>query len=82
MSATSAFAIYIIIWWLVLFMVLPFGAHSKIDPADVSEGHDAGAPVRPMMLWKVMATTLISLIVFGIFYFAYTGGYIMVRPES
>lgn len=81
MSATSAFAIYIIIWWLVLFMVLPFGAKSKIEQEGVNEGHDAGAPARPLMLKKILATTVISLLVFGAFYFAYEGGYIDLRPE-
>ncbi len=81
MSATLAFAIYIIIWWLVLFMVLPFGAGSKIESAGVAEGHDAGAPARPMMLYKILATTLISMIVFGLFYFVYIGGYIDLHPE-
>ncbi|NQV45325.1 MAG: DUF1467 family protein, partial [Rhodospirillales bacterium] len=65
----------------VLFMVLPFGARSKIESAGIAEGHDAGAPARPMMLYKVLATTLISMIAFGLFYFAYTGGYIDLRPK-
>lgn len=81
MSLTSALAIYVIIWWLVLFMVLPFGARSKIESTDVSEGHDAGAPMRPQMLKKILATTAISLVFFGIFYFAFTSGYINLRPE-
>jgi len=81
MSLTGSIAIYVIIWWLVLFMILPFGARSKIDTADVAEGHDAGAPVRPLMLKKILATTVVSLVVFGLFYVAYTGGYIDLRPE-
>ncbi len=81
MSITSAIAIYVIIWWLVLFMILPFGARSKISTADVAEGHDAGAPTRPMMWKKILATTVVSLVVFGIFYFAYTGGYINLNPN-
>lgn len=81
MSTTSALAIYVIFWWLALFMVLPFGANKKIKSEDVAEGHDAGAPARPLMLIKILATTVISLIAFGIFYFAYTGGYIDLRPE-
>lgn len=81
MSATSAFAIYVIIWWLILFMVLPFGAKPKIEQAGIDEGHDAGAPARPMMLYKILATTVVSLIVFGIFYFSYTSGYLDFRPE-
>ncbi len=81
MSTTSALAIYVIIWWLVLFMILPFGAGTKIESAGVAEGHDAGAPARPLMLKKVLATTVVSLVAFGIFYVAYTGGYIDLRPE-
>jgi predicted secreted protein len=81
MSPVSALAIYTIIWWLVLFMILPFGAGKKIESVDVAEGHDAGAPTRPQMLKKILATTIVSLVVFAIFYFAYTGGYIDLRPE-
>ncbi len=81
MSTTSAFATYIIIWWLVLFMVLPFGAKAKIEREGIEEGHDSGAPAKPMMLKKILVTTLISLVAFGLFYFAYEGGYINLRPE-
>ena len=81
MSATSSFAIYIIIWWLVLFMVLPIGAGRKIEANDVAEGQDSGAPAKPMMLTKVLLTTAISMVLFAGFYFAYVGGYLSLRPE-
>lgn len=81
MSATGSFAVFIIIWWLVLFMVLPLGAGKKIDPSDVAGGQDAGAPAKPMMLMKVLITTVISMVIFACFYFAYTGGYLNLRPE-
>ncbi len=79
MSISSSIAIYLILWWLVLFMVLPFGAKAKIDAADVTEGQDHGAPKRPMMLIKVVITTLVSMVFFAIFYFAYVGGWIDLR---
>lgn len=79
MAWTTAFAIYLIIWWLVLFMILPFGAGKKIDAADVAEGHDAGAPARPHLWKKILVTTGVSLVLFGMFYVAYTGGYIDLR---
>ena len=82
MSLTGAFAIYVIIWWLVLFMVLPFGAGRKIDPASVADGHDAGAPAKPMMWRKIAATTVISLAVFGFVYWAHGAGYLDFRPGS
>ncbi|MEQ8664438.1 MAG: DUF1467 family protein [Rhodospirillales bacterium] len=79
MTLTGSIAIYIIIWWLVLFMVLPFGAGRKIDAESVSEGHDAGAPAKPMMWRKLLATTLISFVVFGFFYWAEAAGMLDFR---
>ena len=81
MSAFNAFAIYIIFWWLVLFMVLPIGAKKKIETSGVKEGHDAGAPAKPMLGIKILMTTAISMVFFAIFYFLYVGDYISIRPE-
>lgn len=74
MSLLGSIAVYVIIWWLVLFMVLPFGASKKIDDADVADGQDAGAPLKPMMWRKILATSLISLVFFGVFYWAESEG--------
>jgi predicted secreted protein len=82
MTLTSALATYLIIWWLILFMVLPFGAGAKIKAADIEDGQDAGAPAKPMMFKKLLATTLISAVVFALFYFAFESGAIDLRqPE-
>ncbi len=82
MSLTGSLAIYVIIWWLVLFMVLPFGAKQKIDNESVADGHDAGAPAKPMMWRKLLATTLISAVLFGIFYWADAAGVFDFRPKE
>jgi predicted secreted protein len=69
MSILSAVAIYFIIWWTVLFAVLPFGVKSAAETGTgVAEGHDAGAPVQPQMLRKAIITTLISCAVFAAVY--------------
>jgi predicted secreted protein len=81
MSASSSFAIYIIIWWLVLFMVLPIGAARKIDAQDIEDGQDAGAPAKPMLGLKLILTTAISMAFFAVFYVLYVGDYISFRPE-
>ncbi len=81
MSAASSFAIYVIIWWLVLFMVLPLGAGKKVDDQDVKDGQDAGAPAKPMIGMKLLLTTAISMVFFGIFYVIYVNDYISFRPE-
>ena len=70
MSFTSGFAIFFIIWWVVLFAVLPFGAHSAHELGqDVEEGHAPSAPVAPRLVRKFFITTGVAGIIFGIFYY-------------
>ncbi|MFZ2099353.1 MAG: DUF1467 family protein [Oricola sp.] len=68
MSWISIVAIYFIIWWVVLFAILPIGVRSQIEDDNVTLGTDHGAPAKPALLRKMLLTTVISLIVFGIFY--------------
>ncbi len=51
--------IFVIIWWLVLFIVLPFGIQ-KDD--NVKDGNDPGAPKNPMLKKKIILTSVISFI--------------------
>ena len=78
MTTTAGVAIYLIVWWLVFFAVLPFGVRSQHEEGGVEgEGRDPGAPVRPMIVRKVLATTLIAAVVWaGIAYLS------IVRPIS
>jgi predicted secreted protein len=63
-ALTTAFAIYFIVWWLVLFAVLPWGVRSQQESGGVVPGSDPGAPILPRLLRKLLWTTLISLVVF------------------
>jgi predicted secreted protein len=63
-SLTTAFAIYFIVWWLVLFAVLPWGIRSQHETGDVVPGSDPGAPMIPRLARKLILTTVISLGVF------------------
>ncbi len=69
MSIVSALAIYFIIWWLVLFTVLPFGVKSQKDAGDVTLGTEHGAPVRSQLKIKMLAATIISALIFAILYY-------------
>ncbi len=53
--------LYSLIWWTVLFAVLPVGTR-PVAEADEATGW-RGAPERPLLLRKVLATTLISGVV-------------------
>jgi predicted secreted protein len=71
MRLTSAIAIYFIIWWVVLFAVLPWGIKNAHDAGvEVEPGHDAGAPVNPALGIKVIVTTLVASVVFAALYAA------------
>ena len=74
----SILAIYAIIWWLVLFMVLPWG-NRPIAAEDIAKGHSAGAPRTPRILIKFAITTVISAVVMAVFYWAYDAGLISIR---
>ncbi len=69
MSVTSAIAIYFIIWWLCLFLVLPWGVRNAHEAGEsVAQGNDAGAPLNPMLGRKALATTILAMFVFGFVY--------------
>lgn len=69
MGWVSGIAVYVIIWWLVIFMVLPWGVQ-PVTAEDVAKGHAPSAPRRPRILLKTAVTTLVAaviwLIVFAI----------------
>ncbi len=72
MGLVSAIAIYIIIWWLVIFAVLPWGVRNKHEAGVVDDVADDAAPIEPGLGKKVIATTIISAIIFAGFYVVYT----------
>jgi len=63
MNPISFVAIYIVIWWLCLFLVLPFGARNQIDNGEVVAGSDPGAPAFFRLWPKLLATTILSIFV-------------------
>jgi predicted secreted protein len=63
MNWFTAAVVYIMTWWVVLFAVLPFGVRT-VDEPDNRTGW-RGAPARPLMGRKVIATTLIALLLWA-----------------
>lgn len=77
MSIASAIAVYFIIWWTTLFAVLPWGTTSAHETgAEVGPGHAPSAPLRPMMIRKLVATTLIAAVIFAAFLWLKAAGYL------
>ena len=81
-SISTAFAIYFVIWWISLFLTLPFGVRSQHEDGEGSPGSDPGAPVTTHMGRKLIWTTVISAVIFGALWLAYDAGYLNVERLS
>jgi predicted secreted protein len=64
-----AIAIYVVIWWTVLFAMLPIGVRTSEEAGEkASPGTAESAPHLPNLLPKMVATTVVSSIVFAALY--------------
>ena len=69
MNIGSMIAIYFVIWWIVLFAVLPFGVRNAHEAGEnVELGNDRGAPVALFWGKKILATSVVAAVLFGILY--------------
>lgn len=68
MSIGLGVATYFIIWWTVLFAILPIGVRTQGEAGDVVPGTPASAPVRPRFLLIIGLTTIVSAAVFALVY--------------
>jgi predicted secreted protein len=76
MSWFQGIVAYVIIWWMVLFAVLPFGVR-PLEKGDI--GHAAGAPANPRLWLKAGATTLVATLLWLGFYALANSGLISFR---
>jgi len=81
-SISTALAIYFVMWWLVLFLTLPFGVRSQHEDGVGAPGTDPGAPILTRMGPKLIWTTVISAVIFAISMFAYNAGYLSIERLS
>ena len=68
MSITFGLAVYFVIWWTVLFAVLPFGVRTQGEAGEVVPGTPASAPVTPRLLRTFAITTVVAGVVFALAY--------------
>ncbi len=79
MRIYSLIAIYSVVWWLVIFMILPFGIRTQEEQGEVTLGTTPSAPWKPMLVKKAIATSIVAAILVGGFYYAYA--YLGWTPE-
>jgi predicted secreted protein len=81
-SISTAFAIYFVLWWIVLFVTLPFGVRSQHEDGESVPGTDPGAPIASQMGRKLIWTTAISAIIFASAMLAFNAGYLNIERLS
>jgi predicted secreted protein len=77
MNWFTGVVLYVLIWWVSLFAVLPIGTQPQAE-ADEASGW-RGAPRRPRLLMKVIATTVVATILWGGAYAIITSDYLSFR---
>lgn len=70
MNWYTGIMMYIIIWWCVLFAVLPIGVRTPEEAGvDAVPGQVPSAPVRPRLVMKALLTTAIAAVLFAAFWY-------------
>ncbi len=77
MSPTGLAIIYIIIWWIVFFAILPIDVERK--KIQKIEGEDPGSPENPKMPKKFIYCTGITTVLFIFIYLLMKFEYLNLR---
>lgn len=67
------------IWWVVFFMILPFGAEVSRKP---KLGHADSAPTKPRLGIKIIITSAIAIPLTMLIHYAITYGYLASLVDS
>lgn len=73
MSPFTGIIVYLLIWWTVLFAVLPLGVRPEPE-ADPEAGGWRGVPQRPLLMRKLAITTLVSALI-------WIGAYMLITSD-
>ena len=66
MSWATGLMVYFVIWWTILFAVLPLGVKKVENPG---RGQDHGSPERPQLLRKAIITSIVAAFLWVGFYY-------------
>lgn len=76
MTPFEIFISYVIAWWVIFFMTLPFGA---APPEAPEKGHTESAPANPRLWLKAGITTVVTALVVWAFHWFVTSGLVSIR---
>ncbi|WP_138510042.1 DUF1467 family protein [Maricaulis alexandrii] len=67
-GVVNGLVVFLIVWWLVFFMMLPVGVRSQEEEGDIVEGSEPGAPVAANLVKKGWWTTIATSGVWIVYY--------------
>ena len=76
MDFVSGLVVFILLWWWVFLMSLPFGVKM---PDEVESGHATSAPEKPMLRRKIAISTAIASVLFTIIYWIIASGLVSLN---
>jgi predicted secreted protein len=74
MNWFTGIVVYVLIWWVALFAVLPIGTRPEPAP-DPAAGGWRGAPAQPRIGRKMLLTTLVAAVL-------WLGAYLLITSEA
>ena len=77
MSITGSIVVFVCLWWIVFFALLPIDVNRKTEGN--IRGIDPGAPENPKLLKKIIYSSLITSIIFIIIYILVRYEYLNLR---
>jgi len=77
MNPYTGGVLFVLIWWTVLFAVLPFG--TRTEDVEQSAGGWRGAPANPHIGRKIIATTILATVIWLAAYWLITSPYLSFR---
>jgi predicted secreted protein len=81
MGPITSIAVFLTIWWTVLFSVLPLGNRTYAEEGvEVTDGGDPGAPINPNLKKKFITTTWVSVLIFAVLFAVVTSGLVHLPP--
>ena len=80
MGITGSIIVYVLIWWIIYFSVLPIGIQSNKEKfKEKIEGIDPGAPNNPKIGKKFLITTILTSIIFLLIYYLVKFNFLNLR---
>ncbi|MDX2028739.1 MAG: DUF1467 family protein [Alphaproteobacteria bacterium] len=79
MNIFSGIVLYVLVWWMVIFCLLPLNIQSIEQPKD---GSMPGAPINPGLKRKIIITTIIACVIWLALFAIITSGVISFQEMA